>query len=230
LKEIERGEYSGGQFVHEMKKMVDELVDEVMLSKPIRRIGLQEQKAAPKKKKDSGLKDLTCPKCEKGKLLKGKAAYGCSEWKNDCKFKVDFEIFGKKISDKQLSDLIKNKKTGLIKGFSIEEKKADGILIFKDDFTIAFKAEEKQEMKCPKCQNGTILKGKSAFGCSSWKEGCRFMIPFETKGKKLTQKQIEDLIKKGKTSTIKGFKSENGESISGVLSLNAENQLIFSQK
>jgi len=34
LKEIERGEYSGGQFVHEMKKMVDELVDEVMLSKP----------------------------------------------------------------------------------------------------------------------------------------------------------------------------------------------------
>jgi len=230
LKEIERGEYSGGQFVHEMKKMVEELVDEVMLSKPVRRIGLQEQKATPKKKKDSNLKDLSCPKCKNGKLLKGKAAYGCSEWKNDCKFKVDFEIFGKKISDKQFSDLIKNKKTGLIKGFILEEKKIDGKLIFKDDYSIGFEAAEKQEMKCPKCQNGSILKGKSAFGCSSWKEGCRFMIPFEMKGKKLTQKQIEDLIKKGKTSTIKGFKSDNEESISGVLSLNAENQLIFSQK
>ncbi|MEG1616900.1 MAG: DNA topoisomerase 3 [Bacteroidales bacterium] len=32
---------------------------------------------------------------------------------------------------------------------------------------------------CPVCGKGTILKGKSAYGCSEWKSGCNFRIPFE---------------------------------------------------
>lgn len=31
---------------------------------------------------------------------------------------------------------------------------------------------------CPKCGKGTIIKGKSAYGCSRWKEGCDFRLPF----------------------------------------------------
>ncbi len=31
---------------------------------------------------------------------------------------------------------------------------------------------------CPVCGRGTMLKGKTAYGCSEWKNGCRFTIPF----------------------------------------------------
>ena len=32
---------------------------------------------------------------------------------------------------------------------------------------------------CPVCHQGTILKGKSAYGCSHWKSGCTFRLPFQ---------------------------------------------------
>ena len=31
--------------------------------------------------------------------------------------------------------------------------------------------------KCPLCGQGVIIKGKTAYGCSRWKEGCRFRKP-----------------------------------------------------
>ena len=31
---------------------------------------------------------------------------------------------------------------------------------------------------CPKCKQGTIIKGKSAFGCNRYKEGCDFRAAF----------------------------------------------------
>ena len=34
---------------------------------------------------------------------------------------------------------------------------------------------------CPLCGQGHIIKGKTAFGCSRWKEGCTYRLPFETK-------------------------------------------------
>ena len=32
---------------------------------------------------------------------------------------------------------------------------------------------------CPLCGKGTIIKGKTAYGCSEWKTGCTFRKPFE---------------------------------------------------
>lgn len=32
---------------------------------------------------------------------------------------------------------------------------------------------------CPVCGQGTIIKGKTAYGCSRWREGCNFRKPFE---------------------------------------------------
>ena len=31
---------------------------------------------------------------------------------------------------------------------------------------------------CPQCQQGQIVKGKGAYGCSNWKAGCKFRLPF----------------------------------------------------
>jgi len=31
---------------------------------------------------------------------------------------------------------------------------------------------------CPVCKKGTVLKGKTAYGCSEYKTGCDFRLPF----------------------------------------------------
>ena len=32
---------------------------------------------------------------------------------------------------------------------------------------------------CPVCGKGVIIKGKTAYGCSRWKEGCTYRVPFK---------------------------------------------------
>ena len=31
---------------------------------------------------------------------------------------------------------------------------------------------------CPLCGQGVIIQGKTAYGCSRWKEGCTYRVPF----------------------------------------------------
>ncbi len=69
---------------------------------------------------------------------------------------------------------------------------------------------------CPKCGTGTIIKGKTAFGCSAYKSGCNFKVLFEQYGKILTQKQLFTLIQKGKSPKITGLRV-NGEAKDSAL-------------
>ena len=32
---------------------------------------------------------------------------------------------------------------------------------------------------CPQCQQGTLLRGRTAFGCSAFREGCTFRLSYE---------------------------------------------------
>ena len=41
-------------------------------------------------KADDSLIGKPCPKCGKGHIIKGRTAYGCSEWKNGCDFRLPF--------------------------------------------------------------------------------------------------------------------------------------------
>ena len=41
------------------------------------------------------------------------------------------------------------------------------------------KAEIKEGAPCPKCGKGVIIKGRTAYGCSLWREGCDWRKPFE---------------------------------------------------
>jgi DNA topoisomerase-3 len=94
------------------------------------------------------------------------------------------------------------------------------------------KKAEKQhlsEMICPKCKNGKIVKGQRAFGCSSYKTGCSFLIPFEFHGKTFTENHITSLIRSGKTSTIKGLKIAEKE-IEAVVKFDKDFSLQLEEK
>ena len=42
-------------------------------------------------KETDSLVGKLCPVCGKGVIIKGKTAYGCSEWKNGCTYRKAFE-------------------------------------------------------------------------------------------------------------------------------------------
>ena len=78
---------------------------------------------------------------------------------------------------------------------------------------------------CPLCHTGHILRGKTAFGCARFREGCTFRLPTEFLGKKLTDPQLKALLSKGRTPLIKGFVQPDGAQISAALRLDAGHQL-----
>ncbi|MCQ2218721.1 MAG: DNA topoisomerase 3 [Paludibacteraceae bacterium] len=57
-------------------------------------------------------------------------------------------------------------------------------------------AEAKEDNLCPICHTGVILKGKAAFGCSNWKNGCKLRIPFQFEGHTFTSEELTKLTKK----------------------------------
>ena len=86
----------------------------------------------------------------------------------------------------------------------IKESLVEGRLIINKEFKIELQIKEEETLKCPRCKEGIILKGKNAFGCNRFKSGCKTIIPFEIFGKKLKIHKLK-LINNGKSSLIKGL-------------------------
>jgi DNA topoisomerase-3 len=158
-----------------------------------------------------------CPACKTGHILRGKTAFGCARFREGCQFRLPIEILGKKLSDPQVKALLAKGRTQLIKGFVTGAgEKIDGALALDANFQpeLLPAAESKPttasdpgQIPCPVCKLGTMLKGSSAFGCSRFREDCQFRVPFEWGGKKLTDTQLRQLLRRGETGVIKGFLS-----------------------
>ena len=139
LRQIEKGEYEASQFKDELVKMVWDLTQKVIRGVH-KTIELKEEKQEVTKekrtKKETNWSEISCPKCKNHSLIQGKAAVGCTDFKN-CQFKIPFEVFGKKLSEKQLLDLIKKGKTSKLKGFKAHpEDKSEGVLSLNSNFEI----------------------------------------------------------------------------------------------
>lgn len=83
---------------------------------------------------------------------------------------------------------------------------------------------------CPICKRGQIIEHEKSYGCTEYKNGCKFSIWKEIAHKKLTAKNVEDLLNKGKTGLIKGFKSKSGSEFEAYLVLDKEGKVNFEFK
>lgn len=95
--------------------------------------------------------------------------------------------------------------------------------------TIKTSTTEIVGMSCPKCKKGTFLKGKTGYGCSDYKNGCKLLLPFSFEEKKISDKQYLRLIQKGCTVNLKGFKTSSG-SKEGLIRFDDEFQLLLEEK
>lgn len=215
LKDIEKGTFSAGMFIANMKKMVDDLVYEVRSETTRANISPSVVPATTKAAKvvsnKAGITAEICPKCKQGTLLKGKAAYGCSSYKEGCDFVLPFTFQGKKISEKQWLRLVQKGCTVNLKGFKNEGSKTDevleGLLRFNNTFQLILEPKKKEKkipdtLSCPKCKKGTVIKGKLAYGCSDYKNGCDFRCSFgdiKTKAadRPLTKELVFSILNEG---------------------------------
>ena len=79
----------------------------------------------------------------------------------------------------------------------------------------------KDELVCPRCKAGllTLRPGQSFYGCARFKEGCTFTVQTVVAKKTLTPAQIKELVQRGRTKTIKGFRSKAGKPFDAMLVL-----------
>lgn len=130
LRQIEQGTYEARTFLEELKLMVHQVVINVLSDQTGRTITIEQaapekpqaekepkgektRKPRAKKEKTAGQPESTtvpakpvCPICKKGSILRGKTAYGCSEYKDGCTFRMDYATYGEGLSDEELVKVI----------------------------------------------------------------------------------------------------------------------------
>jgi len=136
LRQIEKGTYKAPQFLEELKQLVQQIVQNVLSDQRGRTITIEKEKTEEKKTKTTKTNPkraskpvgkttkatasataltpnkplLLCPVCHKGTILRGKNAYGCSEYKNGCNFRMDYATYGKDLSNEELYKVIQSMK------------------------------------------------------------------------------------------------------------------------
>lgn len=107
LRDIEHKKDNAADFINGLKQQVTEIVNDVLRDNTNRRVTVLTDEDLKKKKKttkkktttakadnkktDDSIIGTTCPVCGKGTIIKGKTAYGCSNWRNGCTYRVDFD-------------------------------------------------------------------------------------------------------------------------------------------
>lgn len=118
LRRIERGEFSAAEFISELKTLIGDIVINVLSDNSSRQIEVKsEEKVQPDKPKKKrtrapsvkSIEEILCPLCGKGHLLKGRSAYGCSEFRSGCALRIDFSECGADLTPAKVAAYIKKK-------------------------------------------------------------------------------------------------------------------------
>ena len=114
LRKIESKEYDAAQFISELKAQISDIVinvlsdnsgNKIVIAEDIKKDQIESDK--PKRKPAiKKLEQIVCPICGKGHIIKGKTAYGCSEYQNGCTFRVSFDEYSETMTPAQLNKRI----------------------------------------------------------------------------------------------------------------------------
>ncbi len=143
-------------------------------------------------------------------------------------FKV---VKDKKIADVQMTGMWENNLNMIEQGRMDADTFKDAISNYASQITeelLNTKIENGQGQSscaCPKCGTENMLFFDKVVKCRN--VDCGVTIFRERSGKQLNNKQITELLEKGKTSIIKGFKSKAGKSFDAALSFDEDYKVNF---
>ena len=181
------------------------------------------------------LEGVKCPVCGSDMEITS-FGYSCVKHRNDpesCYFSIG-KIAGKSLGVDDLTDLLQNGETEVLKGFTAKNKKKfsaalclktgeDGRKTVEFDFS-KNEAEILENVVCPMC-GGQIQKTSFGYGCMNYDQqdpqSCRFAIG-TLAGRDLTEAQVKALLTNGRTETIRGFKSKTGKKFDACVALETD--------
>ncbi|MGX1751731.1 DNA topoisomerase 3 [Sphingobacterium sp. NPDC055346] len=76
---------------------------------------------------------------------------------------------------------------------------------------------QKGKIKCPKCKAGQVQLYDKVAQCDHYARGCDFKIWRTLNGVFLDEKEMKNLLEKGRTSVLKGLKGQDGQVVSAPL-------------
>ncbi|MEO1335431.1 MAG: DNA topoisomerase, partial [Myxococcota bacterium] len=143
-----------------------------------------------------------CPRC-RATVAMTRSGAACTK----CPFTVPKYFAGRALKTAEIRDLLARGRTGRLRGFRSKKKKKFAAALVLDDGDVRFdfaeptvpKAPRTVDVTCPACQKQGLIGGRQAWGCLHWRDGCRFTVPYVVENKKLTERELIDLITKGKT-------------------------------
>ncbi len=154
-----------------------------------------------------------CPRCRAGVL------FADERWRcRNCAFSLPPELGSRPFEVSEIATLLTKGRTPRLHGF---RQKTGAVfkaaVVLNEDGRLQWDYKKGDDetgdaKTCPVCvlraetHPGHVIRGRTAFGCSRWKEGCGLRVPFEVKGKTLDQAEIDRLLSRHKaTRYLKGF-------------------------
>ncbi|MCB9680352.1 MAG: DNA topoisomerase 3 [Alphaproteobacteria bacterium] len=191
LARMAEGREERPRFMHDVAAFVTRVVDEVRASAV--------PEAACVRTRPEPTAVGACPVCGAPVRPRGNL-YTCDTGRT-CPFVVFGTMSGRAISKRMVKQLLTERRTAVVKGFKSRAGKAfDAALVVQDDGRVGFAFDDAPTptrasepipapaaapapgrpdgLPCPACGEGTILRGHAAWGCSRWRAGCGWRLPF----------------------------------------------------
>lgn len=202
---MEKGKFQENEFMDGIKEITRNMLDHVR----------KEYQSTP---------DLTeihlesaCPKCQ-SELQMDRRRVCCT----NCDFELWTFICGKTLTSPQVNALLKGQQTDVIEGLvsSKSKKEFDAAFKLDENFKVSFifKEEEIKKLKncCPLC-NATVGMYPKSYKCSN--NECNLIIWKNISGRKLSNKEAEQLLKEKKTDLLSSFTSKAGKPFAAYIVL-----------
>jgi DNA topoisomerase-3 len=183
LSGIAEGTESRQDFMNAVGDSIREMVAAIQAAEP----------PPPERKAQSNSPELgKCPLCAKP-VREEQRVYDCDTGRA-CSFVIFKSLAKRNVSKRMVKTLLAGEQTDTLKGFKSKKGK---------DFSAALRLDDEGKVKfvfqdrkppppttapaeapspvgdpCPTCQQGQIIAGRAAFGCSRWREGCGYRLAF----------------------------------------------------
>ncbi len=159
-----------------------------------------------------------CPRC-RANVVRARHSFECSA----CRFRVPQRLAGRELRSAEVGELLRRGRTAVLSGFVSKKKRRfrAALVLEGGEVALSFPGgkgasvpggapsarraaavhgdADLSGVRCPACERAGLVAGRRAWGCAHWREGCAFVVPYVIEGKKLTPKELTDLLTRGVT-------------------------------